>query len=132
MKTKTKLIIGMCMIFALILCYVIGGVDSSKRLDGFESVTDWDDTNLGSTGKYSVCCVNADGYCLDLFESQDDRCGENNRFISEEFCYHGNVPQCEKGSCLVDGVLQKIDMNYFECEKIYIDSGASDWSWQHS
>lgn len=101
-------------------------------MPSLESLISWDENLASAGGKYSVCCVNADGYCLDLFESEANPCGENNEWVSDEFCYAGNVPKCEPGDCFINGVRQRVDMSYFECEEFAKDAGTSSWSWSHS
>ena len=122
---KTKTLISISAIVLIILSYLV--MSDTRPWD--DSIPDTDDTMHGKIS-YSLCCRNVDGYCLDLFESANNRCG-NNTFVSNELC--GDVQECELHCCFIDGIKQNMLMTQFECEKLYKDiEGANSWNWDMS
>ncbi len=130
---KTKQLIKTLAILLIVISVFVVVVYSQQYSQIVQGIIDqiggpidqeWDEN--AARGRYSACCVNADGYCLDLFESDDDVCGEY-EWISDDFC--GNVPNCKPLCCYIDGVEQKYLMNKYECKKLALDTGTSNWDW---
>ena len=103
---------------------------SQQSIDVLTGPADQEFDENAAGGRYSACCVNVDGYCLDLFESENNICGEYNMPLSNDFC--GNVPECQKHCCYIDNVKQKTLMNRFECEKLGKDTNTTNVNWDSS
>jgi len=134
MKTKPliKTLAILLIAFSVFLAVVYSQQYSQRVQDIINQIggpvdQEWDEN--AASGRYSACCVNVDGYCLDMFESENHPCGSN-MDLSEDFC--GNVPECQKHCCFIDNVKQKTLMNMFECEKLGKDTNTTNVNWDSS